>query len=77
MKIKATVFFGREREKKVRTFATHAELHAYIRGVDDSNGWMEYSISEGTKGAVGRRRVRTVGMLRRAVREREGTGLTD
>jgi hypothetical protein len=53
MKIKATVFFGRERKKTVRTFRTQEELHAYMRGVDDSNGWMEYSISEGTKGQLG------------------------
>ena len=43
---KATVWFGDDRRRTVRSFATQEELDAYMRGVDDSNGWMSYRVRD-------------------------------
>ena len=43
MTIKTTIVWGTDREeKKSYEFATAAEHVAFIRGVDEANGWMEY-----------------------------------
>ena len=43
MTIRTTIVWGTDRaEKKSYEFATAAEHSAFIRGVDEANGWMEY-----------------------------------
>jgi len=31
---------------KIYTFKTENELNAFLKGVDESNGWLEYQIEE-------------------------------
>ena len=43
MTIRTTIVWGTDREeKKSYEFATAAEHAAFIHGVDEANGWMEY-----------------------------------
>ena len=45
--IKTTIVWGTDREeKKSYEFATTQEYNAFIRGVDEANGWMEYEETE-------------------------------
>ena len=40
-----TIDWGQEKqERKVYTFATAAELDAFMKGVDEADGWLEYEI---------------------------------
>ena len=40
-----TIDWGKEKqERKTYTFATAAELNAFLKGVDEMDGWMRYEI---------------------------------
>ena len=40
-----TIDWGQQKqERKVYTFATAAELDAFMKGVDEADGWLEYEI---------------------------------
>ena len=54
---KITIIFGTEAvkgidpveeglNKKTYEFETQAELNAFLKGVDEGNGWLEYEIQE-------------------------------
>ena len=44
MAVKVKMLFGeQQQEEKIISFDTQAEMNAYISGVDDMNGWLDYS----------------------------------
>lgn len=48
MEYKITIIYGEEGQlEKQYSFKTMAELDAFLLGVDDTVGWMEYGIKEG------------------------------
>jgi len=41
----ATILWGREgASKQTYTFSTSDELDAFLKGVDEASGWLEYEI---------------------------------
>lgn len=43
---KAVIYLGDDRKKTQRSFATQAELDAFMLGVDVTVGWMSYCIDQ-------------------------------
>tara|TARA_Y100001937_G_scaffold105762_1_gene146892 strand:+ start:55 stop:210 length:156 start_codon:yes stop_codon:yes gene_type:complete len=43
-----TIIWGRDKkEKKTYTFKTEEQKTFFMKGVEESNGWLEYEIEEG------------------------------
>ncbi len=47
MRKKITILWGTDKEeKKTYTFETEEQYKFFMKGVDESNGWLEYEIEE-------------------------------